>query len=53
MTLVVAALPAATLADGGDVAMVKSGAGAAEFTVRVKFWVAGVPNPLLAVMVTG
>ncbi len=51
--LVVAALPAATLVEGGEAAMVKSGGGGAALTTRVKLWLAGVPYPLLALMVTG
>ena len=51
--LVIAALPAATLDEGGEAVMVKSGGGAAALTTRVKLWLAGVPNPLLAVMVIG
>ena len=51
--LVVAVLPAATEADGGDAAMVKSGGGGAALTDSVKLWLAGVPNPLSAVIVRG
>lgn len=51
--VVVAELPAATLADGGAAPMVKSGGGGAASTANAKLWVAGLPNPLLAVMVIG
>ena len=51
--LVVAVLPADTDADGGDAAMVKSGGGGAALTVSVKLWLAGVPNPLSAVIARG
>ena len=51
--LVVAALPAATLAEGGEAAIVKSGGSGAALTTRVKLWLAGVPYPLLALMVKG
>ena len=43
MMLVVAELPAATVADGGEAAMVKSGSGGAADTDSVKVWLAGLP----------
>jgi hypothetical protein len=51
--LVVTTLPAATLTEGGEAAIVKSGGGAAVSTIRVKVWLAGVPYPLVALMVMG
>ncbi len=51
--VVVAELPAATLADGGEAEMPKSGGRGAALTTRLKLWVGGVPYPLLAVMVRG
>jgi hypothetical protein len=49
--VLVAVPPAVTLPEVGVAAMVKSGGGGAAFTVRVKLWLAGLPNPLLAPMV--